>query len=346
MFYWCKGYGKFLDMGITGVYFSYVHFLLTCPKMAKDGKTAIRWSYPQILQAATLNGGNSAMIRQLQALIGDGYSKDTREYLEGYVTTLRGKEYEGVGGEDIDNKMVYKTANIDGLVNPLDDENLKNVDKYTVTRYYNPDKNIKNPQYNKLINYSPLEAIYLQQGMHIYGATGSKRGPLKSSNIGMTCSKGCGTWPFGVFFEGATLGGCVYKMIGMLGWKSGQFTQMPTGAGGTKYCNSPEYDYEIVYIADKNAVCKNEMVMVDPLLDYDNYVNNGFVDGNKFDQKQLLSRPFDATIMSLTERNIPDDFGKPHPNTDLYKQPKIPIKDYSKCPYDDKVINKKNEKKF
>ena len=351
MFYWCKGYGKFLNMGNTGVYFSYVHFLLTCPKFAKDGKTPIRWSYPQILQTATLDGGNSTMINQLLALIGNGSTKDTREYLEGYVTTLKGKEYEGINGEDISNKMVYNTENVGSLVNPLDDDNLKAVDKYTITRYYDPDKNIKNPQYNKVINNSPLNAIYLQQGMHIYGATSSSRkypfvnlshgGGIKDT-LGHS---GSGTWPFGVFFEGATLGGCVYKMIDMCGWKSAQFTQMPTGAGGTKYCNSPEFDFEIVYIADKNKVCSSEMKMLDPVIDLDNYINNGFIDGNKFTASKLNSITFDATKMSLTERNVPDSWKGDKPNKLLYdyfnnNKPVTTIPYTSVCPYKDNIFNK------
>ena len=336
MFYWCKGYGKFLNMGNTGVYFSYEHFILTCPKLAKDGKTSLRWSYPQILQTATLDGGNSAMMNQLLALIGND-QLDTRQYLEGYVTTLRGKQYEGGDGIQVSNKMLYNTGNVSGLVNPLDDDNLVEVDKRTITKYYDPSKKIKNPQYNKPIKFAVMDAIYLQQGMIIYGATGSS---TENPRVGMTCGKGCGTFPFGNFFRGANIGGCVYKMIDMLGWKSAQFTMMPTGAGGAKYCNSPEYDYEIVYIADKNAVCKTEMVMLDPTVDLDNYTKNGFVDGNKYTPKQLNVTPFNATVMSLTERNVPLDWTGPRPNAMLYKQPATPIPFKFECPYKDQVFSK------
>lgn len=335
MFYWCKGYGKFLNMGKTGIYFSYIHFILTCPKISPSG-IPMRWSYPQILQTATLNGGNSTMIEQLKDLV-SGKLKDNRRYLEGYVTTLRGSQYTPNDGQVVDNKMLYKTENVNGMINPLDDDNLIMIDKLTVTKYYDPTKKIRNPQYNKIIKFTPLQAIYLQQGMHIYGATGSS---VEKPYVDMNCKvHKCGTWPFGVFFEGSTIGGCVYKMINMLGWKSGQFTQMPTGAGGVKYCNSPEYDYEIVYIASKDSVCKNEMVMLDPTIDLENYIKNDFVDGNKFNPKQLNVRSFNASIMRLTERNVPDDWNKPMPNSMWYGQPSTPIEYKSVCPYKDNVYN-------
>lgn len=344
MFYWCKGYGKFLDMGKTGVYFSYTHFLLTCPKYAKDGKTPIRWSYPQILQTAT--SGNSSMIKQLEALIGDGKTKDKRKYLEGYVTTLRdgydgsNEKYEAPG--EVNNKILYSTENVGGLINPLDDSNLNIVNNVTITKYYDPGSNIQNPQYDKIIKNTPLNAVYLQQGMIINGATCSSR---EFPFVNLTHSKmgnvdGSGTWPFGVFFKGSALGGCVYKMISMLGWKSAQFTQMPTGAGGVKYCNSPEYDYEIVYIADKNAVCKTEMKMLNPIIDLENYINNGFIDGNKYNPNQLNAVSFDATKMSLTERNVPTDWGKTMPNAMLYKQPTPSVQYKSQCPYKDDVYSR------
>ena len=48
-------------MGKTGIYFNYVHYLLTSPKMGKytdkEGKeldVPIRWSYPQILATTVL----------------------------------------------------------------------------------------------------------------------------------------------------------------------------------------------------------------------------------------------------------------------------------------------------
>ena len=251
----------------------------------------------------------------------------------------------------INNQMLYKTENVGGLVNPLDDDNLKNVNTYTVTKYYNPDNKIINPQYKKKINYTPMEAIYMQQGMHIYGATSSSiEQPFVNLSHGGSVKDtlrhaGSGTWPFGVFFEGASLGGCVYKMISMLGWKSVQFTQMPTGAGGAKYCNSPEFDFEIVYIADKNAVCKNEMKMLDPIIDIDNYMNNGFIDGNKFSPGQLNVANFNANIMSLTERNVPDDWPGLKPNELVYKSfnnnQDIKTTEYKAiCPYKDDVFNK------
>jgi hypothetical protein len=334
MFYWCKGYGKFLNMGKTGVYFSYFHFLLTCPKVDTQGRP-MRWSYPQIIQVATdPENGNGQLLHQLQDLM-SGKLKDRRKYLQGYVTTLRGDEYTPKEGIMVNNKMQYagQNQNVNGMFNPLDDDNLRNVDKYTVTKYYNPRQKIRNPQYNKTIKFTGLQSVYLQQGMHIYGATGtSTEKPMLTLQ-----ARYQGTWPFGVFFAGSNLGGSVYQMVEALGWNSIQLTQMPTGAGGKKYCNYPEYDYEIVYIASKKDVCGGDMKMVDITGDLQTYQKYGYVHANKVNAEN-----FDANVMKLTERNVPDNWKGALPNAMHYKQPPKFIKDTTQCPYEDSVYRSYN----
>ena len=68
---------------------------------------------------------------------------DEREYLEGYVTTLKGNRYEGIDPENkaepVINKMKFSTENVKNLINPLDDDNLKEIDRLTITKYYPPD---------------------------------------------------------------------------------------------------------------------------------------------------------------------------------------------------------------
>jgi hypothetical protein len=338
MFYWCKGYGKFLNMGKTGTYFNYFHFLLTMPKFDSTGKIPIRWSFPQILQTATMAGGNTELYNQLNILISGEYAKgkkvyDKRQYLEGYVTTLI--SHQGDGGIQVANE----TNGINKVVNPLDDDNLIMVDKMTITKYYDPDSKIKNPQYNKPIKFTPLEAVMLLQGMHIYGATGnSTERPFVTMTPGLPWTSNSGTYPFGVFFDGANLGHCVYQSIKLCGWDSAQFTQMPTGAGGKKYCNYPEYDFEIVYIQDKQEVCESGFKLLDPIVEYDDFVTNGYLLPNE----NLEIVPLDASILKLSERNVPSTWTGPFPNTIAYNIDKNYqyYTDVSKCPYKDEVYSK------
>lgn len=69
-------------------------------------------------------------------------------------------------------------------------------------------------------------------------------------------------------------------------------------------------------------------------------IKNGFIDGNKYTPNQLNVKKFDATIMSLTERNVPDNWNGDKPNAMRYKQPSNPVKYVSICPYKDNVYNK------
>jgi len=365
MFYWIPGYGKFLNMGKTGVFLMYEHMLLTAPKTGKMYDYAskrmvtvpIRWSYPQVLTVATQ--GNQGLATQLMGLMSGQY-KDPRRYLEGFVTTLRdgpGTKYKAgtytplQGGVEVSNKQPFDVMN--PLLNPMDDANLQAVAKMTVTKYYDPGATPKvvNPQAGQPIEYQPYEAVMLQQGMLIHGATANSSETnlryvtMSGKRTGM---HGAGVWPFGCHFSGSDIGHCIYQLIGMCNWDSGQFTQMPTGAGGGKYCNYPEYDYEIVYVADKKVMCKTNFMMLDPIQDWKNYTTYGFVQGSSAptlsarqaaDAKCLNAAPFDTKKMRLTERNVPDDWKPPMPNAAQYDQPAEFIPDVSKCTYADKVYD-------
>ena len=364
MFYWIPGYGKFLNMGKTGVFLMYEHMLLTAPRTGKmydwGSKkfltVPIRWSYPQVLTTATQ--GNQGLVTQLMGLMSGRY-RDPRRYLEGFVTTLRdgpGTPYKAgtytpvQGGVEIPNKQPFDVMN--PLLNPLDDDNLRAIAKLTVTKYYDPGGHkTPNPQSGQSIAFLPYQAVMLQQGMLIGGATanGSATNLRYVTMSGKrTGQHGAGVWPFGCHFSGSDIGHCIYQLTGMCNWDSTQFTQMPTGAGGGKYCNYPEYDYEIVYVQDKTIMCKGFFMMLDPIQDWKNYTSYGFVQGSAAatkaareaaDAKCLNAQPFDTKKMRLTERNVPDAWKPPMPNAAQYLQPAEFIPDVSKCTYTDRVYD-------
>lgn len=342
MFYWLPGYGRFMNFGQTGVYFQYVHFLLTCPKYAANGKQWLRWTFPQVLQTSVLNQGNTELQQQLQDLT-SGQLTDRRQYLEGYVTTLRGTQYEGNKGTPVPNKLPWgnRVNNVNGQLNPLDDTFLQHVDAITVTRYYSAADRVANPQYNKRIAFTPDQAVCLVAGASIYGATGAQAMGYFSGAYPDKYGTGFGTWPFGTFFSGSNLGGCAYNTVYALGWDSVQLTMMPTGTGSAKYCNYPAYDFELVFIGSKQDVCQNKMKLLDPTQDWDNYTQFGFVQGSgdaTRDAAAFNVVPLDASKMRLSERNVPCCWGtQPMPNATQYAQPDPPVADTSNCPYRDNV---------
>jgi len=365
MFYWLPGYGKFLNMGKTGIFFVYHHLLLTCPKTAQrwDGTrmatVRARWSFPQTL-AMTLAGGTAesggiavldpAWARQLADLMA-GANVDPRPYLDGFVTTLRGPAYEGAGGVEVPNQQLHRVEN--PLLNPQDDPNLKDVAALTVTKYYDPSNPPVNPQFMKPLVFTPYQAVMLLQAFHIYGASpisaqfayGNTAGtsmrlktwagvPPGQAGYPAVGEEGSGVWPFGIHHSGSSVGGCVYQLTALLGWDSAQFTQMPTGAGTWKACIAPEADYEIVVIQDKDALCRTGFKLLDPIQDYDNYSRYGFVQGSRAasaaereaaDERCLALEPFSAAKMPLTERNVPDDWQGPLPNATRYRAPSDPV---------------------
>jgi len=337
MFYWQPGYGKFLNMGKTGIYFQYVHFMLTCPKVDTQGNP-LRWTFPQIVQASTMgSSGNAELGYQLNDLT-NGKMKDERYYLEGFVTTLKGSSYEGIGGgEEVDNDLLYgdECGNVDGKINPLDDDFLKFVDSLVVTKYYDPAQKIKNPQYGKYIRFTPAQAVALVAGAHIYGATGADAYGYMKGSVPSKYESGWGTYPHGTFFSGSNLGSCVYDMVYALGWDSLQLTMMPTGAGRTSYCTYPWYDFELVYVSemDRTDLCKKGFKLLDITSDLRAYVDGGYVRVSK--AKNVT--PFDAGKMALSERNVPYTCGSFRPNAQHYNQPSPAVKDTTNCPYYDDV---------
>lgn len=368
MFYWMNGYGKFLNMGLTGVYSNYVGFLLSCPNQpwnATDPTKGpfLRRTIPQIV-AMGLGGGAKT---QLGIFTGGGnsYMKDPREYLSGYVTTFQhgapmgktsslqpsnystvlGKtvpyKYDFEATEDDYNKCViivsgrmlfaktwgphvlpnktnasiYKNGQVDfsnlcqtqknnwypkkfasmglpadmqtppglgnsqGLLNPQEgiaeylssgkvtggDALLCQIAANTVQCYYPPGLGIRNPNHNKPLKLTPDEGAVLWGAMYVMGDTGAdwmgyNKGPATCAQVSKPTQ--CPSWPFGTYYFAANIGGCVYGLTAALGWNSSQFSVMSTGGGGSKACDYPNYDYEIVYVGGsglKNQVCQNSV---------------------------------------------------------------------------------------
>ncbi len=337
MFYWMPGYGKFINYGLTAVYFNYPHFLLTCPKTTSDGKYQLRWSFPQVIQA-TVAGNDTALQKQLEDLT-NGEWYDRREYLLGYVTTLRGSYYEGSGGSVVNNNMQWgsELMNVNGQFNPKDDSFLNWIDSTTITKYYDPSDKIPNPQYNKQVKFSPAEAVALVTGAWIYGDNQAQWLGYYSDSPPERYTSSFGGWPFGSYFIGANLGTAVYSIGEQMGCDSLQFTYMPTGAGNTSYCNYPIYDFETVVYGSKTSLCQ-QFTMLDITKDLDNYVNYGFIQGTgswEKDKDILGAKQFDASKMPLTERNFPSCLDSNPPNAQYYDQPTPPIEVVWNCPYKD-----------
>jgi len=405
MFYWCKGYGKFINFGKTGVYLNYNHFLLTCPQNGlacmnktygtidnkgcdKNGefqKVNPRWSFPQIV---TLS--DSYLKNQIKELMNVDLI-DRRQYLSGFCTTLRTTyktRYEGILPKnskgyvlnDAPNKYVkwgpQSVGNIhdkDGypiLYNPADETFLKLVEKMTISKYYPPEEKIKNPCYMKKPLFTPFEAVVLCAAMQIYGDTGNDC-TLDIPDCGTSKKSGRGTFPFGSFFTGSNVGGCVYKILRSLGWDSVQITQMPTGAGRSTYCTQPGYDFEIVLLGQKQFLCSGPpnvqsgkwtnspsaslymnderddfypgFCLLDVSKDWKNYIYNGFIQGTgnmTQDIKKYNLLPFQGPksksdyAMVLTEINNPPEHLPPNTQWYPYASP-----GYWNCSYKDKLIS-------
>lgn len=368
-----RGYGKFINHGKTAIYYNYQHFFLTCPKTTPKGDT-VRWFYPYILQVNQSNGGNTRFQEQLEAL-SNGTLTDKRYYLEGYVTTLKGAEYEGYkttpgdgGGSDVivlANTFEWGNCieNTNGLINPLDDDFLRFVDQKTICKYYPPSSQVLNPQYGETIKFTPQDSVALQAGSWIHGDGGAdifnryfneddkqvyvlKDGYFDSSITTYGQEWPIGTWPFGVYFGGANLGGPAYDVAEALGLDSLQLTQMPTGLGRPSYCVYPGYDEESVLFMTHSEACKQGFVLLNPFADA-NYVNYGFVWGSGDTDKDTETYsiiPIDATKMPLTVRNTPQCWQDEHNgllnSNALYYEadPDATVDLYGTCPYKDAVL--------
>jgi hypothetical protein len=181
-------------------------------------------------------------------------------------------------------------GNSQGLLNPMEginqyvknnltspndgktDKLLCDVALHTIQCYYPPNLRIENPCYKKTlglpkVNYGKTSygGIMLWSAMYIMGDSGADWTGYRNEAAGcqqISGSSQCPGYPFGTYYFGANIGSCVYGITAALGWNSSQFTVMSTGGGGTKSCDYPNYDYEIVWIGGsglKNQVCKNSI---------------------------------------------------------------------------------------
>ena len=179
-------------------------------------------------------------------------------------------------------------ANCKGLLNPQEgienyaktlktdantDQLLCDIALHTVQCYYPPNLQITNPSYQKSLDlqsgsYSGAKSyagVLLWSAMYIMGDSGADWLGYESGKAvcaQVSDSHTCPGYPFGTFYFGANIGGCVYGLTAALGWNSSQFSLMSTGGGSKKTCNYPNYDYEIVYIGGsglKNRLCRNSI---------------------------------------------------------------------------------------
>ena len=158
-------------------------------------------------------------------------------------------------------QFVKKGASKNGTI----DYFLCSVAAHTVQCYYPPGLGIENPAYKKKIKLTPNDGALLWGAMYVLGDTGADwMGYNKNAATCAQVSKPdvCPSWPFGTYYFGPDIGACVYGLTAAFGWNSSQFSVMSTGGGGSKACDYPNYDYEIVYIGGskvKDRVCKNSM---------------------------------------------------------------------------------------
>jgi len=80
MFYWLKGYGKFLNMGLTGIYPSYISMFLTCPNNPwnctnPDDGPFLRRTPEQL----TSMGMGAGALTQLKIFTGESDYKDRKD---------------------------------------------------------------------------------------------------------------------------------------------------------------------------------------------------------------------------------------------------------------------------
>lgn len=204
-----------------------------------------------------------------------------------------GRKFAGMNLPD-DMKEASGIGNSQGLLNPQEgiegyvtsggtkitetgDINLCRIATQTIQCYYPPNLLISNPSYKKYVNMTPQQGAVLWQGMYVMGDSGADWFGYQEGNA--TCAQvsdptSCPSWPFGTYYFAANIGGCVYGMTAALGWNSSQFTVMSTGGGGSKACDYPNYDYEIVYIGGsklKKRVCTNSIQKDDKTYDDDVY---------------------------------------------------------------------------
>jgi len=362
MFYWMRGYGKWCNMGLTGVYYNFVHFLLTMPNDLPNSTAKTRYDPMQILSTEA----GSVYLNQLTALCSGKY-RDPRKYIQGFVTFFRKGNNSGYfeevdGGEDIPNDLPFTTQNTDGKLNPLDSPFLQAVDAMCVGKYYATP--VENPYYGAYVAMTPYKAVLFLMAMHLNGDSGGDcPGDLVESGYNTYCGvstgsqpsastkepwiNGNGYYPFGLYFPGSNLGTACYALGYNLGWDSMQMTQMPTGAGRKTYETTSMYDWEGVFLRDVTTTCQKYVFTVDISKDYDNWVKTGYVRGSTSkgdydsniaaDKSKGLVKNFDYTLMPLIERNMPDGSS---PNALYYPQADPPIDFQWDCVYTDDIYCK------
>jgi len=165
--------------------------------------------------------------------------------------------------EGIANFVTTGTAGSNG------DNFLCKIAAYTVQCYYPPNLSIKNPAYDSYSYLTQDFGALLWGAQYLLGDTGADWYGYNEGSA--TCAQvseptKCPSWPFGTYYFAANIGSCVYGLTAALGWNSSQFTVMSTGGGGSKSCDYPNYDYEIVYVGGsnlKNQVCQNSVKVKD-----------------------------------------------------------------------------------
>jgi len=250
------------------------------------------------------------------------------------------------------------------------DANLCAIASQCVQCYYPPNLNIENPHYNEKVAMSSDDGCLLWQAININGDTGCdtygySNGPAKCKEL---LGAGCLEFPYSSYYFGAGIGSCIYALTAALGWNSSQFALMPTGGGNAKFCTYPGYDFEIVQIADKKALCSNlppgaspgERADYDTQIPYafkllditgggnedvlDFYTQHGFIQGSTIggtnsaahqqarleaDKAMYKVQPFNACLMPLSEQNVdPTVWGNKTPNMLFYDEP------HGKCELD------------
>ena len=121
MFYWEAGYGKFMNMGKTAVYNSYIHLYLTIPNQFPVGGHGRQTG----LETIEMGAASGARL-SLESLMSSSVTyKDRRPTLEGYVTTFQtgsvlGAKYKLVPGTY--SKVLEKNVPIIYDVDATDDD--------------------------------------------------------------------------------------------------------------------------------------------------------------------------------------------------------------------------------
>jgi len=229
------------------------------------------------------------------------------------------------------------------------DANLCAIASQCIQCYYPPNLLIKNPHHRKSVGMNLDDACLLWQAMYIYGDTGGDEYGYseRTASCKQLGAAECLSFPYGSYYFSAAIGSCIYAVTAALGWNSSQMSLMSTGGGNEKFCTYPGYDYEIVYIGNRNVMTKGEDPYSFKLLDItgggnknylDFYIKYGFVQGSTTNGDSNLTKdittrlkqdediynvvPFNACMMPLNEINVDPSIWKDYkPNMLFYDKP-------------------------